>query len=114
MKIRVVNKKTHSAEWWDGYVGRGSPLGNPYTHLNYGKGEFRVATREEAIRLYKGYLKDKINEGDPRVIRALNELVILGRKYSRLNLVCFCSPASCHADFIKETILNKLNENNKT
>lgn len=73
------------------YIGRGSPLGNPYEIGRNG-------SREEVIAKYKSYLDNEIKRKNPLIISALstlNENSVLG---------CHCAPAQCHGDVIIERV----------
>lgn len=98
--IQVVNKKNHEPTDIDIYVGRGSPLGNP-ERINH------RTTREEAIAFYKVYLPEKIKEKDRVICGELNRIYRAAR-VGNVNLVCYCKPEDCHADFIKQLIEEKL------
>jgi len=99
--IRVENRKTYRG---DGiFVGRPSPLGNPYSHLSFSKAEFRVATRDEAVDNYRGWLEEKLDSNNPASRLFLN-LLDQYEKTGELVLICFCKPERCHADIIKEMI----------
>lgn len=106
--ITVVNKYKHEPTVNDVYVGRGSVVGNPFTH-NTGKtkAEFIVDTREKAIAEYEKWLLNKIEQKDKLVCDELNRLYSLAKK-GNVNLVCYCSPQSCHGDVIKKVIESKL------
>lgn len=69
------------------YIGRGSGLGNPYSHLSGSSAVHLVATRDEAVALYEPHaranLMDQIADLEPDTV-----------------LVCFCKPKSCHGDII--------------
>jgi hypothetical protein len=54
--INVVNKYKHQASENDIYIGRGSVLGNPFSHLKSSKASVVVNSREEAIERYKSWL----------------------------------------------------------
>lgn len=103
-KIQVVNKH-HKAE--GEYIGRGSPLGNRWSHLDSSyPGAVKVATRGEAIQHYKTWLDRMIANNDVLVCNELNRLVDIAHEKGELKLQCFCSPLSCHGDVIKQTILS--------
>lgn len=69
------------------YVGRPSPLGNPYQIGQHG-------TRARVIELYAIWLDQKVADKDPAVLGAL-------RKLSRDSvLACHCAPWACHAELI--------------
>lgn len=68
MPTRVVNMRT--AERWDARVDRGSSYGNPYSHVEGTKAQYKVKDRAEAIAKYKQWLKAKPG----LVIQAVREL----------------------------------------
>lgn len=82
----VVNK--HVSSEYDVYVGRPSEWGNPYSHLEQ-PGTLTVATREEAIEEYRGWLMRRINS-EPGFMTKLAGLH--GKR-----LACWCAPKPCHA-----------------
>jgi hypothetical protein len=88
----VVNKR--SGEPYDVYVGRPSEWGNPYSHIP-GKGEFQVATRGDAIREYRSWLKRRINSDEGGVF--IRKLAKLHGK----TLACWCAPLPCHAEVLE-------------
>lgn len=67
------------------YIGRGTPLGNPYTMAEHG---------ERALDLYRRWLWAKIRSHDPSVMAALRQIG------SRSLLVCSCKPRPCHGDVV--------------
>ncbi|HEU0173159.1 MAG TPA: DUF4326 domain-containing protein [Blastocatellia bacterium] len=78
--IRIENRRTHHGEGV--YIGRPSLLGNPYSVTVYG--------RQEAIRLYRRWLWDRINEWD-EVYDELKRLAELAER-GDLTLICWCAP----------------------
>lgn len=89
--MELLNKHTAKPEDAKGavYIGRGSPLGNPYVIGEHG-------TREEVIRMYRTYLANKIINRDPAIETAMRNL----RHDSKL--LCFCVPKPCHGKVIEE------------
>lgn len=85
MSCKVVNKRY---EAYDVYIGRGSPLGNPFP-IDESKGD----TRRVVIAKYKIWLWDKIRDGTI----TLDYLRSLDGK----SLGCYCAPMACHGDVIK-------------
>jgi len=71
------------------YIGRGSPLGNPYVIGTHG-------TREEVIKMYRTWLINKIISRDPGIEVAIRSLKPNG------SLLCFCVPQPCHGEVISE------------
>lgn len=92
--------RTHYIENGNVYIGRGSPLFNPYSskpsaHKNVVMVESRdVAIARYKLDLYNGMLK-------PEAYLALKELNELSSNTS-ITLVCFCCPEACHGDVIRE------------
>jgi len=101
MTITITNKnKGQQGE----YVGRGSPLGNPFK-LKYDCG----IERERVIEQYREWLYNKIQKGDPIIIDELERLLKIAKK-GDLDLLCFCVPKQCHAEVIKEVLESWLKE----
>jgi hypothetical protein len=99
--IRVLNKKTDNCAGSE-YVGRPSPLGNPFAVQPHGR-----YTRVEAVREYEQWLRTRIHEKDSRVCAEMNRLFRLARD-GDLSLVCWCAPLACHADVIKRVVEEQL------
>lgn len=83
----VVNR-----HWYQGrlpqpnvYIGRGSPLGNPFTVQEHGA---------EALSKFRAYLWDKIRQRDRAVMAELERLT------PAHHLVCSCKPGPCHGDVV--------------
>jgi hypothetical protein len=71
------------------YVGRGTPLGNPYS-----LDDFPGSDRTIVLEMYKRWLWDKIKAGDAAVLGAMRKI------RPETHLVCSCYPKTCHADVI--------------
>ena len=84
-QTKVVNKY---AEEYDVYIGRGSKWGNPFTHKDETKAEYRVSSREEAIEKYREWIMNQ-----PELLKDLHEL-------KGKTLGCFCKPKACHGDVL--------------
>ena len=93
MTIKVVNMKTGGRGI---YIGRPSPLGNPFFMRD-------EADREEVVAKYHAWLMEKIKDQDPKVCGELQRIYDLAKKQD-INLVCFCAPRLCHGDVIKEEL----------
>lgn len=92
MVIRVVHTKQETSE----YIGRPSPLGNPfYMHTE--------SQRSEVVANYRTWILLKIKEKDSAVVGELKRLKKLALA-GDMNLGCWCAPRACHGDFIKELI----------
>jgi hypothetical protein len=68
------------------YVGRGTPLGNPFAI-----GEETKSTRDEVVAAYTTWLDRKISDLDPVFLTSF-----AGLRADSI-LVCSCSPLPCHA-----------------
>jgi hypothetical protein len=86
MVAKVINIK--SGEPYDVYIGRGSPYGNPYSHIP-GKGKFPVDSREDAIKLYEEYVRER-----PELMK------LIKTKLRNKVLCCHCVPLKCHGDVL--------------
>ena len=100
--ILVLNKR--SAGTRGEYVGRPSPLGNPF------KLE-RESDRDAVIAQYEVWLRERIVARDKRVCDELNRLYVIARDTGLLELVCWCVPKRCHADVIRKVLLEALKRN---
>ena len=107
--ITVVNKHKHISTDNDVYIGRGSALGNPYTSIKGKKTKAKVVcnSREESIKSFDIYIRQKISEKDKKICDELNRIYKMVKE-GDVNLVCFCKPKSCHGDIIKKIIEEKL------
>lgn len=83
-------------------IGRGSPLGNPWSHNPY-TSAIIVKTRSEAIGLFRSWLLRQLTHDTP-ARREIYRLVELHQKTEHLMLVCHCVPLECHGEVIKQTI----------
>lgn len=98
--IYVVNKYHHTPTSRDVYIGRGSPLGNPFTHrpLEKTKARFQCETREESILRYADHLKTIMDNQDVKnELNRIYKLAMTGDVF----LVCYCAPQACHGEVIK-------------
>lgn len=90
---KVVNKYK---EPYDVYIGRGSPIGNPFSHKEGTKAFYKVGTRDQAISEFETYIR-KVMEVDPNLVE-----YIKGLKGKTLG--CFCKPQPCHGDVIVKLV----------
>lgn len=103
MEIRVVNKRALD-DPLPGvrrvYVGRPSPLGNPFVIGPNG-------SRDDVVSKYRAWLEGHRNDADVKA-----ELLKLYGMAQRgpLELICWCAPQSCHADVIKEALESMADE----
>lgn len=90
--IRIAHCKRVKGE----YVGRPSPLGNPFVVGVHGD-------RAQVIEMYEIWLTQQIMEKNPEVIQALDRLFDKMMN-GDLILTCWCSPLDCHADVIRQIL----------
>jgi Tfp pilus assembly protein PilO len=90
MKILITNKKAGGRGV---YVGRPSPLGNPFVLK-------QEAERERVIAQYEEWLRDQLKMKNERVRSELNRLYQQLVQTGQLELTCWCSPRKCHAEVI--------------
>lgn len=95
MRPRVVNR--HHFRGDDGepnydllptpwiYIGRRTPLGNPYTKKDHGS---------KALTFYNNWLREKIKARDKDVLKVFSTIEW------DTNLVCSCAPSPCHGDTV--------------
>lgn len=87
--MKLLNKHRDGSPRYAIYIGRGSPLGNPYRIGEHG-------TRAEVIDKYRIWLRDQLVEGNPAVVDAMRNL------QDNSSLLCFCHPNLCHGSVIEE------------
>lgn len=91
--MKVVN--INLGERYTVYIGRGSILGNDWTHLPLSrtKAKYQVATRAESIACFEADARKRL-ETDPKFRAAIERLSdddVLG---------CYCEPDPCHGRVI--------------
>jgi demethoxyubiquinone hydroxylase (CLK1/Coq7/Cat5 family) len=72
--INIVNKHRHPPTMFDYYIGRGSVLGNPYSHLKESKAITVVESREKAIEEYENWLLTEIKNKNKAILKALHKI----------------------------------------
>lgn len=77
-------------------------LGNPYSHMEGTKAQFKVATREEAVAAFKPWLKTQMKSDGP-VWREVKRLANIAQTED-LDLLCCCKPKACHGDVVKDAV----------
>ncbi len=104
--IQVVNRHTY-----DGprdrsylYIGRGTPLGNNWSHVAGTTAQFKVETRLDAIAEYRRWLWTQIQSAKGPAFEALQEIKDRITNGEKINLACSCHPQPCHGDVVKSAI----------
>jgi len=99
--IEIVSKRDYKGN--DAiYVGRPSPLGNPFTAAEDG--------RDAAIARFKDWLNLQWSSNNRRVCDEIIRLKTLLIKEESIKLMCWCSPKPCHADVIAKAVINLANK----
>lgn len=79
------------------YVGRPSVLGNPYLVGVHG-------AAGECIAPYRVWLWEQMQDEKSAALAALREILGAARE-APLTLVCWCHPAPCHAEVIRDALV---------
>jgi len=106
MVLNVKNKRTHKPELGkvDIYCGRGSVLGNPFTHKEGTTAKFIVESRDEAVEAYRSYFKEQM-QSNPEFLMEMRRIYRIARK-QEVNLICYCAPQNCHCNVIRAFLLS--------
>ena len=100
IEIKVINRHHKLPPPKNGgrfYVGRPTALGNPF---ELGKD----GDRETCVELYREWLGDKLYKDNPQMTQFI-QLVEWMMIECYMELVCSCAPKACHADVIRESVL---------
>lgn len=86
------------------YIGRRignwqqSPLANPFKLDHEGQ-------RTWVILQYTEWLWGKIKAGDSTIAAELSRIADMVRRGEAVQLGCWCKPAACHGDVVKEAVI---------
>ena len=85
------------------FIGRPSPLGNPFP-IEYG------CTREQAVDRFDTWLLEQILNHNARVIHELERIAVLVQDNTNepVYLVCFCAPKACHGYVVRRVVLEAI------
>ncbi len=92
LRIRVARKGQGLQGF---YVGRPTPLGNPFRLL-------REEDRDRVVDRYATWLHEQLRRGNREVTRALEELYQTLKLRGNITLLCSCAPKRCHGEIIAE------------
>lgn len=99
--IEICNlRKQKPTQPYDVRVDRQSVLGNPF----YMRDE---SQRDAVCEQYKEYFNNKIKTSTAFMCE-LSVLQTLYKEHEKLRLFCWCSPKKCHAETIRDYILEKV------
>ena len=74
------------------YIGRPSPLGNPFPLRS-------ESERDACVERYGVWLRERVKVGDARVMGALTRIKLL-LETKDVGLQCYCAPKRCHGEMI--------------
>ena len=114
--ITVVTKRHPKKTDCRIYIGRGSPLGNPFTSIKdrQTKAQHVCDSREESITKYQEYINHQIEIRNPAIIAELKRIKNCILNNIHVELECFCAPRPCHGDIIKQIVNDNVNTYLKT
>lgn len=102
MKVVVVNKyKPINDGRTKVYIGRGSPLGNPYPITSEHSRDCVCDMHEELMRTE---WEDHSMGRPSKAVDTIKALAVRAHRGERIALECFCKPKRCHGDFIAKII----------
>jgi len=104
--LQVVNRHTYDGPHDQSYlyIGRGTPLGNNWSHVAGTTAQFKVETRLDAIAEYRRWLWTQIQSARGPAFEALQEIKDRAINGEKINLACSCHPQPCHGDVVKSAI----------
>lgn len=80
------------------YIGRGSPLGNPWPIS-------ARMSRDKVCDLYDEYLRKAVKDKSTPQYKEMVRLFRMHQAGININLQCFCTPNRCHGETIRAIIL---------
>jgi len=95
--ITIGNKRTDAPQAGDVYVGRPSPLGNPYVLS-------RDGDRATVIARYRRWLTAQLCEGPGNPAYDACARLFARAQGQPLRLMCYCAPQACHGEVIVEAM----------
>ena len=117
--IYVYNRKNETHYKNSFYIGRGSVLGNPYTHIKDRKTKaiYQADDRDDAIDKYSRYY-DIMYGSNIAFTKAIDEIYDVYKTGEDVYLACYCKKYQsneyhndeirCHGDIIKEKLEERL------
>jgi len=105
--ITVVNRHSYTGKGV--YIGRGTALGNKFSHAGY-KGTIKVPSRQQSVERYARWLKKQLNMPQSPACVMFLKLAQQAWAGKDVTLICSCAPKACHGDVIKQAIENLLEE----
>ena len=76
------------------YIGRGSPLGNPFKMTS-------ETQRDWSCDRYEIWFREQLRLDNKDVLRQFLYILTLHKKGENVYLQCYCAPKRCHGDTLK-------------
>ena len=76
-------------------------LGNHFEMKNQSDAE-----RNRVCDEYDAWIRKELNAKNKEVRDNMNAAYLIYKQYGKLNLYCWCAPKRCHAETIRDLILN--------
>ena len=93
---KVLNKRSANIPADAVYVGRPTKWGNPFSHIPNGTlAKHVVKDRNAACDAHKNWINEILAKDPTALDRIRKEL-------KGKDLVCWCAPARCHADYLMQ------------
>lgn len=107
--IYVYNRRIETHNKNDFYIGRGSVLGNPYSHIKDRKTKaiYEAKDRDDAIDKYSHYF-DLMYGSNKAFTQAVDDIYEVYKNGEDVYLGCFCAPLRCHGEVIKGKLEKRL------
>jgi len=106
--LQVVNRHTYDGPRDHSYlyIGRGTPLGNNWSHVAGTTAQFKVESRLDAIAEYRRWLWTQIQSAKGPAFEALQQIKDRATSGEKINLACSCHPKACHGDVVKSAVVH--------
>lgn len=109
--ILVVNKRrhVHDPAFHDEYIGRGSALGNKWTHApgRMTLAKYVVDSEGEAVAKYREWLRDQLGDPGSDAYIQIRRIVSMAQRYE-VKLVCYSMEEGQIVKEAAELIMNNL------
>jgi len=104
--LQVINRHTFAGQRDNSYlyIGRGTPLGNNWSHVTGTQAQYLVGSRNEAVDQYRLWMWQEIQSGKGSVLDALKQIKDRVSQGEKVNLACSCKPEACHGDVVKNAV----------
>jgi hypothetical protein len=104
--VVVVNRHSYTGPQDNTYfyIGRGTPLGNQWSHVSNTAATYKTETREQSVSKFNDWLNEQIDKREGPAFEAIRQLKELAARGNPIKLACSCIPELCHGDVIKAQI----------